>query len=70
MTLSFWLELGASFTTVMGILVGSTTLGGCAWYAASLVFWVWLAFHREMWGLMPLNGAVAVVTVLNAWRAW
>jgi hypothetical protein len=66
-----WLaiELAASFLTLAGIYVGSTTATGAGLYLASLVFWYALTIGRRLWGLMPLNVASTVVSTLNLWSA-
>jgi len=65
----FGLELGASFFTLAGIYLGSTTADGAVCYLVSLAFWFWLTWAKELWGLMPLNVASLVVTFINLWRA-
>lgn len=68
-TLSFWLQLCASITTLLGIYLGSTTLYGASCYALSLIFWYTLTFKDKMWGIMPLNIATTVVVIVNIHKA-
>ena len=65
----FLLELGASLFTLAGIYLGSTTTHGAGCYLISLVFWFWLTWARNLWGLMPLNVASLAITILNLHRA-
>lgn len=62
-------ELLASGLTLAGIYIGSTTAIGAGLYLASLVFWYWLTVAKRLWGLMPLNVASTVVSVINLWKA-
>jgi hypothetical protein len=59
------IELCASALTIAGIYLGSTTTHGALCYAASLVFWLWLMAVKRLWGLLPLNVALATVTAFN-----
>lgn len=63
------IELTASILTIAALTVGSTTLAGAGLYLAALVFWFWLTVGKELWGLMPLNVASTVVSLVNVWRA-
>lgn len=67
--LLFVVELLASGTTLAGIYVGSTTPAGATLYLVSVVFWYWLTIGKRLWGLMPLNVAVTVISALNLWKA-
>ena len=64
-----WIETGASVLTLAGIAAGSTTVAGSCLYLASLVFWFWISFRKQLWGLMPLNVATLAISVFNLWRA-
>ena len=68
-SLNFWIECAASFFTVAGIALGTTTGLGASLYTVCLVFWWWLTFRRELWGLLPLQAAATVVTAVNLWAA-
>lgn len=63
------IELLASALTVAGMALGSTTLPGALFYAASLVPWWWLTLRLRLWGLVPLNAAVTLVTAWNIYHA-
>lgn len=69
--LNRWLavELLASCLTLAGIYVGSTTALGASLYLASLVFWYALTVGKRLWGLMPLNIASTIVSLVNLLRA-
>ena len=66
---NFLIESAASVLTLTGIAVGSTTVVGSCFYLSSLVFWFWISFRKELWGIMPLNVATAVISAINLWRA-
>lgn len=63
------LELAASFTTLAGMALGSTTVAGASWYLVSAGAWIWLSVERRLWGLMPLNAAALLIEILNFLRA-
>jgi hypothetical protein len=64
-----WVEIGASVFTLLGIYIGSTTALGAACYLVSLVFWWWLTAVKKLWGIVPLNAASTLLSLLNLWRA-
>lgn len=68
----FWLaiQLLASFTTMAGMYLGSTTLAGAAWYLGSSLVWIWLSVGQRLWGLMPLNLAAIAIELINFSRAF
>lgn len=67
--LDLGIELAASLPTLAGIFVGSTTAQGACFYLASLVFWFWMMARKQLWGLLPLNVASLLISILNLWRA-
>ena len=67
--LDLWIEIGASVWTLAGIAIGSTTAEGAGCYLVAMVFWFWIMFRKELWGLLPLNLATMVVSSVNLWRA-
>jgi len=62
---SFAVETLASITSVAGLYIGSTTLIGASCYGVGLIFWVWLMFHKKMWGLLPLNILSLLAVIAN-----
>lgn len=66
----FGVEACASICNIAGIYIGSTTMLGAMWYGIALIFWYALTIKKKLWGLMPLNIAVTIVTILNIWKAF
>jgi hypothetical protein len=63
-----WVELGASFGTLAGVALGTTTALGGSIYLAANGFWIALILMTRMWGLVPLTAATTVVTLWTLWR--
>lgn len=62
-------ELLASSLLLAALYAGTTTAIGAGLYLASLVFWYWLTVAKRLWGLMPLNVASTVISVINLFKA-
>jgi hypothetical protein len=65
----FWIELSASATTLAGIYLGSTTNAGAGCYLVSMVFWFTIMMRKKLWGILPLNVAITILSAVNFWRA-
>jgi hypothetical protein len=63
------IELGAAVFTLAGMYIGSTTLWGALMYFVACVFWHALTYRTKMWGLIPLNAAAHVISMINIWKA-
>ena len=68
-TTSFVIQLGASITTLLGVYYGTTTATGSLWYIASQALWWAIMVRDKLWGLLPLNIAMAIVLVHNLIKA-
>lgn len=62
-------ELLASTLLLAALYFGTTTAAGAGLYLASLVFWYWLTVAKRLWGLMPLNVASTVISIVNLVKA-
>lgn len=67
----FWrgIELAASFTTLAGMWVGSTTVVGSLWYLLAGMLFTAVSFKRHLHGLQPLNFAALAIESYNLWSA-
>lgn len=63
-----WIELGASFGTLAGVTLGTTTATGAVVYLAANGFWIALIVMTRAWGLVPLTAATTAVTLWTLWR--
>lgn len=68
-TTSFVIQLAASVTTLLGVYYGTTTVAGSSWYIASQVLWWAIMVRDKLWGLLPLNIAMAGVLAYNLSKA-
>jgi len=59
------LELFASVFGLTGMYLGSTTLHGAMCYAVAVPCLIGCVYVRQLWGLLPLNLAQAVVIGIN-----
>ncbi len=62
---TLWIELSASFFTLAGMAIGSTTNHGAMCYVVGFVFWFWLMKRKALWGLIPLNVIGTIVSLTN-----
>lgn len=66
----FLIEVAASTFTLAGIFIGSTTALGATCYLVALIFWFWMMYRENMWGLLPLNAATLIISVYNLWNSF
>ncbi len=64
------LELVASVFGLVGMYLGSTTAYGALCYVVAIPCLIGCVIMRQMWGLLPLNFAQALVIAINLYRAF
>jgi hypothetical protein len=64
------LELFASAFGLAGMYLGSSTPRGALCYAVAVPCLIVCVYVRQLWGLLPLNVAQAVVIGINLCRAF
>jgi hypothetical protein len=65
-TISFALQCAATVTTFLAMWrMGDRSLSGPLWGIASQVPWFALVFHDGLWGLLPINLAMAFIHTRN-----
>jgi hypothetical protein len=64
------LELVASVFGLSGMYLGSTTAYGALCYVVAIPCLIGCVSMRQMWGLLPLNLAQAVIIGINLYRAF
>ena len=64
---AFWIEMGASFFTVTGVWLGTTTLNGAIYYLIGCGFWIVIMVKNNLWGIAPLNVFATLATLYNLW---